>query len=153
MRCRRAMRCSSSCMFHGDLEANRHHVDRALALYAVDRHGTQALTFGGHDARECALSSGSTALFLLGYPEQALARNAEGIAHAQTLGQPQVVAHALNWGSMLPQLAGELEELGRRTILLARLADEHGSPYTTPKRASWPHGAPSARRGITAPPR
>jgi hypothetical protein len=75
----------SSCMFRRDLEANRHHVDRALALYEVDRHGTQALTFGGHDARECALSSGSTALFLLGYPEPALASNAEGIAHANAL--------------------------------------------------------------------
>ena len=27
-----------------------------------------------------------------------------------------------------------------------------GSRYTTPKRASWPHGAPSTRSGITAPP-
>ena len=67
-----------------------------------------------------------TALFLLGYPERALARNAEGIAHARALGQPQVVAHALNWGSMLLQLAGELEELDRRAALPARLADEHG---------------------------
>ena len=130
----------SSCLFRGDLEANRHHVDRALALYEVDRHGTQALTFGGHDARECALSSGSTALFLLGYPERALARNAEGIAHAHALGQPQVVAHALNWGSMLPQLAGEFEELDRRTILLARLADEHGLAIYYPEArilAAW----------------
>ena len=54
----------SSCTFRGDLEATCHHVDRMLALYEVDRHGTQALTFGGHDARECALTSGSTALFL-----------------------------------------------------------------------------------------
>ena len=130
----------SSCLFRGDLEANCHHVDRALALYEVDRHGTQALTFGGHDARECALSSGSTALFLLGYPERALARNAEGIAHAHALGQPQVVAHALNWGSMLPQLAGEFEELDRRTILLARLADEHGLAIYYPEArilAAW----------------
>ena len=127
-------------VYRGDLEATCHHVDRALALYEVDRHGTQALTFGGHDARECALSNSSTALFLLGYPERALARNAEGIAHALALGQPQVVAHALNWGSMLLQLAGELEELDRRTILLARLADEHGLAIYYPEArilAAW----------------
>ena len=116
----------SPCLNRGDLEAACHHVDRGLALYEVGRHGTQALTFGGHDARECALSIGSTALFLLGYPERALARNAEGIAHALALGQPQVVAHAQYQGSMVLQLAGELEELDRRTILAARLADEHG---------------------------
>jgi predicted ATPase len=56
----------SSAIFRGDLEATCHHVDRALALYEVDRHRSQALTFGGHDARECALSNSSGALFLLG---------------------------------------------------------------------------------------
>jgi predicted ATPase len=117
----------SSRLFRGELEATCHHVDCGLALYKVSRHGTQALTFGGHDARECALALGSTALFLLGYPERALARNTEGVAHARALGQPQVVAHAYGWGSsMFLQLAGELEELDRRTTLLARLADEHG---------------------------
>jgi predicted ATPase len=130
----------SSSIFRGDLEATCHHIDRGLALYEVNRHGTQALTFGGHDARECALNNVGTALFLLGYPEQALARNTEGIAHALALGQPSVVAHAHNWGSMLLQLAGELEELDRRTILLARLADEHGLAIYYPEArilAAW----------------
>jgi class 3 adenylate cyclase/predicted ATPase len=116
----------SSLIYHGDLEAGCHHVDRALALYEVDRHGTQALTFGGHDARECGLTQSGNALFLLGYPERALARREEGIAHALTLGQPHLVAHALTHGSMLLQLAGEFEELKRQTIVLARLSDEHG---------------------------
>ena len=130
----------SSRIFRGDLEATCQHADRMLALYEVGRHGTQALTFGGHDARECGLSNSSRALFLLGYPERALARNAEGLAHAQALGQPQVVAHALNWGSMLLQLVGELEELERRTTLLARLADEHGLAIYYPEArilAAW----------------
>jgi predicted ATPase len=130
----------SSRLFRGDLEATCHHVDRALALYDIERHGTQAMTFGGHDARECALSAGSTALFLLGYPERALARNAEGVAHALALGQPQVVVHAHNWGSMLLQLAGEFEELDRRTTLFARLADEHGLALYYPEArilAAW----------------
>jgi class 3 adenylate cyclase/predicted ATPase len=130
----------SSCTFRGELEATCRHVDRALALYEVDRHGTQALTFGGHDPRECALSNGGIALFLLGYPERALARNAEGIAHALALGQPQVVAHAHNWGSMALQLAGEFEELDRRAVLLARLAEEHGLAMYYPEArilAAW----------------
>jgi class 3 adenylate cyclase/predicted ATPase len=130
----------SSRIYRGDLEAGCRHVDRALALYEVGRHGTQALTFGGHDARECALNNIGTALFLLGYPERALARNDEGIAHALALGQPHVVAHAHNWGSILLQLAGELEELDRRTILLARLADEHGLAIYYPEArilAAW----------------
>ena len=130
----------SSRLFRGDLEATCHHVDRVLALYEVGRHGTQALTFGGHDARECGLLNSGNALFLLGYPERALARNAEGVAHALALGQPQVVAHAHDRGSMLLQLAGELEELDRRTILVARLVDEHGLAIYYPEArilAAW----------------
>jgi predicted ATPase len=130
----------SSSIFRGDLEATCHHIDRGLALYEVGRHGTQALTFGGHDARECALNNVGLALFLLGYPERALACNTEGLAHALALGQPHVVAHAHNWGSVLLQLAGELEELERRTILLARLADEHGLAIYYPEArilAAW----------------
>ena len=130
----------SSRIYRGDLEAGFHHVDRALALYEIGRHGKQALTFGGHDARECGLTQSSNALFLLGYPERALARNAEGVAHALALGQPQVVAHAHNWGSLLLQLAGEFEELDRRITLLARLADEHGLAIYYPEArilAAW----------------
>lgn len=130
----------SSRIFRGDLKAACRHMDRGIALYDVGRHGTQAMTFGGHDARECALSNSSHALFLLGYPERARSRNAEGFAHAQMLGQPQVVAHALNWGAMFLQLVGELEELERRAILLARLADEHGLAIYYPEArmlASW----------------
>jgi predicted ATPase len=131
----------SSRLFRGDLDATCHHVDRALALYEVGRHGTQALTFGGHDARECGLLNSGNALFLLGYPERALARNAEGVAHALALGQPQVVAHAHGHSSMLLlQLAGELEELDRRTVLVARLVDEHGLAIYDPEArilAAW----------------
>jgi predicted ATPase len=130
----------SSHLFTGDLETTCSHVDRALLVYHVDRHGRQALVFGGQDVRECALTAGSTALFLRGYPEQALARNAEGLAHAQALGQPQVVAHAHNWGSMLLQLAGQFDDLARRTDTLASLADEHGLAMYYPEAgffATW----------------
>jgi predicted ATPase len=130
----------SSRIFRGDLEAACHHIDHGLALYEVGRHGTQALTFGGHDARECGLTQSSNALFLLGYPERALVRDAESIAHTLALGQPQVVAHAHNWTSMFLQLAGEFEELDRRTILAARLAEEHGLAIYYPEArimAAW----------------
>ena len=124
----------------GDLETTCGHVDRALPIYDVEQHGGQALAFGGHDVRECALTAGSVALFLRGYPEQALARNAQGLAHAQALGQPQVVAHAHNFGSTLLQLAGQCDELARRTDALRRLADEHGLAMYYPEArffATW----------------
>ena len=130
----------SSHFFRGDLETTCGHVDHTLPIYDVHRHGRQALVFGGHDVRECGLTVGSIVLFLRGYPEKALASNAQGLAHAQALGQPQVVAHAYNWGSMLLQLAGQYDELARRTDALARLADEHGLAIYYPEArffATW----------------
>jgi predicted ATPase len=139
-RSRRVTPYGRPTFFIGDLETTCGHVDRALPIYDVDRHGRQALVFGGHDVRECGLSVGSTALFLREYPEQALARNAQGLAHAQALGEPQVVAHAHNWGSMLLQFAGQFDELERRTDALRRLADEHGLAIYYPEArffATW----------------
>ena len=131
----------SSRIYRGDLEAGCHHVDRG----ARPLRGRPAWKAGADLWRPRRPGvrphpDASNALFLLGYPERALARNAEGIAHALALGQPQVVAHAHNWGSMLLQLAGELEELDRRTTLLARLADEHGLAIYYPEArilAAW----------------
>jgi class 3 adenylate cyclase/predicted ATPase len=130
----------SSHLFRGDLATTCTHVDRALALYDGGRHGAQALVFGGHDARECGLAAGSIALFLMGYPERALARNAAGIAHALALGQPQIAGYAHTWGSMILQLAGQLGELDARTQFLARLAEEHGLAIYYPEArflAAW----------------
>ena len=120
-----------------------------LALYEVHRHGTQALTFGGHDARECALSSSSTSVFLIGYPERALARNAEGVAHALALGQPQVVAHAHNGARCCCSSLANSQSSTAASGWPRGSPTSTGSPSTTPKRASWPHGAPFTRSGIS----
>jgi predicted ATPase len=116
----------SSHLFRGNLRETCAHVDLALALYDPARHDSDAMIYGGHDARECGLTHSGNALFLLGYPEQALARNRAGLEHARRLGHPQIVAHALNWGVLLLQLAGEHAELHCRIDDLARLADQHG---------------------------
>jgi predicted ATPase/energy-coupling factor transporter ATP-binding protein EcfA2 len=116
----------STCLFRGDLARTCVHVERGLALYDPARHGADAMVYGGHDARECGLTQSANALFLLGFPDQALARNRAGLEHAERLGHPQILAHALNWSLLLLQVAGELDELGRRIDALARLAERHG---------------------------
>jgi predicted ATPase/DNA-binding SARP family transcriptional activator len=116
----------STYVVAGDLETMCAHVERGLALYETERHAQHAIAFGGHDARECGLTCSSTALFILGFPQRARARHAQGLAHARALGRPQVLAHAYNFGLCLLQLAGEFEKLASHIDALSRLADEHG---------------------------
>jgi class 3 adenylate cyclase len=101
----------SSSLFRGDLEATVRHVETALELYDPARHSTSAMVLGGHDPKECGLTNGGNALFLLGYPERALTWNRAGMAHALELGQPQIVVHALNWNIILPQLLDDLDDI------------------------------------------
>ena len=61
----------SSLLCTGDIAEGRSHYDRALALYDPAEHRSLAMRFG--DIRMAILSYRSQALWLLGYPEAALA--------------------------------------------------------------------------------
>ncbi len=115
----------SSHLWRGDLQETCAHVDRALELYDITRHGSDVMNYGGHDARECGLNEAGNALFLMGYPERALASIHAGLTHARTIGDPQVIAHALHAGLPTLQLAGELDELAGRIRWLLELAEQH----------------------------
>ena len=116
----------SSYLFQGNLQGTCEHADRVLAIYDVERHADHAMAFGGHDARECGLINSGNALFALGYPEQAIARNSQGLEHAAELGHPQIIGHAYNWANVLPQLLDDLETLESRLNYIAPLIDKFG---------------------------
>jgi predicted ATPase len=115
----------SSHLRRGNLPETCAHVDRALGLYDIAQHGSDAMNYGGHDARECGLNEAGNALFLMGHPERALASIRAGLEHARTIGDPQVIAHALHGGLATLQLAGELDEMVGRTRWLVELAEQH----------------------------
>jgi hypothetical protein len=60
-------------------------LDRAMGLYDITRHGSDAMVYGGHDARECGLNEAGNALYLMNYPERALASIRAGLEHALTI--------------------------------------------------------------------
>jgi predicted ATPase len=62
----------TSLLFTGDMTQGRAHYDQALALYDPREHRALAARFG-QDVRVAILSYRSLALWLLGYPETALA--------------------------------------------------------------------------------
>ena len=71
----------------GQPAPSRAHCDAGCRSYDPERHRSQALFYGGHDARVCALSTAAWSEWLLGCPDKALAsvsygmRLAEGLAH------------------------------------------------------------------------
>ena len=62
----------TSLLFTGDIAEGRAHYDQAIALYDPAEHRPLATRFG-QDVRVAILSYRSWALWLLGYPEAALA--------------------------------------------------------------------------------
>jgi predicted ATPase len=95
-----------SALHTGDIAGSRPHFDRAIALYDAAEHRALAPRFG-QDIGVAALSFRAIALWLLGYPELALAdtehslKDAHEVDHGPTLMYALVVAARLNihWGN------------------------------------------------------
>jgi class 3 adenylate cyclase/predicted ATPase len=93
---------ASSLVFTGDIAEGRAHYDQAIVLYEPLEHRPLATRFG-QDIRVGILSFRSLALWVLGYPEAALAdadcalQDAREIGHAATLmyalGNATIFAH------------------------------------------------------------
>jgi tetratricopeptide (TPR) repeat protein len=97
-----------------ELDLCRDHAEKGIALYNVDAHRHHAALYGGHDPGVCARNHAAMALWLLGYPEQAVKRVNEAVSLADTLDHSYILIHALSWSAELHQFLGE-----------ASLAKEH----------------------------
>ena len=90
---------ASSSQYTGDIVDSRAHYDQVLALYDPAKHRSLAIRFG-QDIRVMVLSLRSTPLWILGYPEAALAgvdhalKDAREIGHAASLMCPGAALRA-----------------------------------------------------------
>jgi hypothetical protein len=78
----------------GDIAEGRAHFDQAIALYDPAEHRPLATRFG-QDVRVAVLSFRSLALWLLGYPEAALADADHALKDAREIGQAATLMYAL----------------------------------------------------------
>ena len=83
-----------SLLFTGDIAEGRAHYDQAIALYDPAEHRPLATRFG-QDVRVAILSWRSWALWLLGYPEAALADADHAIKDAREIGHAATLMYAL----------------------------------------------------------
>jgi predicted ATPase len=84
----------TSSLSMGDIAEGRLHYDRALALYAPAEHRSLAARFG-QDPRVTILSFRSLALWLLGYPDTALADEDQALNDARAFGHAATLMYAL----------------------------------------------------------
>jgi predicted ATPase/class 3 adenylate cyclase len=92
----------------GELAAARMHQEQGLRLYDPLRHRTHAALYSGHDPGVCCRYRAAPALWLLGYPDQAVASSQAALALAQQLAHPYSLTQALYWAAVLHHLRREV---------------------------------------------
>jgi predicted ATPase len=80
-----------SLLWHGEVVAARAHLEQGIALYNLQEHRTLAFR-AGVDLGVWCLSHAAQALWLLGYPDQALRRSHEALLLAQEVSLPPSLA-------------------------------------------------------------
>ena len=112
----------------GEPAAGRAHLDRAIALYDPAEHRPLATRFG-QDVRVAVLSFRSLALWVLGYPDAALADVDRALKDAREIGQAPTLMYALHITSLTLMLCGNATAATTRLDELAALADEKGALF------------------------
>ena len=112
----------------GDIAEGRPHLDQALALYDPAEHRPLAARFG-QDVAVAILSFRSTALWLLGYPEAALADTDRALKHAREIGQAATLMYALTATLITLVHCGNYATATMQFEELVALTDEKGSSF------------------------
>jgi predicted ATPase len=112
----------------GDIAEGRPHLDQALALYDPAEHRPLAARFG-QDVAVAILSFRSTALWLLGHPEAALADTDRALKHAREIGQAATLMYALTATLITLVHCGNYATATMQFEELVALTDEKGSSF------------------------
>jgi class 3 adenylate cyclase/predicted ATPase len=119
----------SSLLLTGDIANGRAHYDQAIALYDPVQHRPLATRLG-QDVGVAILSFRSFALWLLGYPEAALADLAQALKHAREIGQAATLMYALVHTTMFVHVpCGNYVSAKPALDEVIALADEKRAPF------------------------
>jgi len=115
-----------SLLCTGDTREARAHLDQAIALYDPAEHRPLAMRFG-EDQRVATLCWRSHALWLLGYPEDALADADHALRDAREIGHAATLMFALYFTSVTHIQCGNYAAALAQSDELVTLADEKGA--------------------------
>ena len=117
-----------SLLLTGEVAAGRAHLDRALALYDPTEHRPLATRFG-QDVGVAILRFRSLALWLLGYPDAALADTNHALKDAREIGRAATLMYALNVATFAHIHCGDYKAAKAELEELVALANEKGAPF------------------------
>jgi predicted ATPase len=112
----------------GELSLSRAHLEQAIAIYDHQQPRSAAIV-PGHAPAVLCLSHAAWALWLLGYPDQALKRDQEALAMAQELSHPFSIVFALNFSAGLHQFRLETQAVKERSATVIALSTKQGFPF------------------------
>jgi len=130
----------------GALAAARPHLDEGMRLYDPHRHRAHAALYSGHDPGVCCRNVAAQALWLLGYPDQALASSQAALALAQQLAHAISLTQALYRAAVLHHLRREAPLTQARAEAALTIATDRGLPLHV-ARATSLRGWTLAARG------
>jgi predicted ATPase len=116
---------TSFCL--GALPAARQHLEEGIALYTPDQRRTPTFRTGQDPGVSCRAYVAGT-LWLLGYPEQALARVHEALTLAHELAHAFSLAFARCWVATVSQFCRDVPAVHEHAEAAVTLATEQGFP-------------------------
>jgi predicted ATPase len=122
---RACMMLAENLVYLGEFARARAHAEQGIARYDPQQHRAQVFRYG-NDAGVGCHAFGATALWVLGYPDQALRWSEEAVALARELAHPFTLGFALQHAARLHQLRREVALTHARVEALIALATEQG---------------------------
>jgi predicted ATPase len=109
----------------GELSLARAHLAQGMAVYDPQQHRALAVLYG-HDPGVCCQGVAALALWLLGYPDQALQQQHAAHTLAQELAHPPSLAFTMMLAAIAHQLRREAHAAHGQAEALMALATEQG---------------------------
>jgi predicted ATPase len=118
----------SSLLCTGEIAEGRAHYDQAIALYDPVKHRPLATRFG-QDVEAATLSYRAQALWMLGYPDAALADAEHALSSARAIDHPATLMYALGTTSPAVIHCGKYTPATAVVDELVALANEKGASF------------------------
>jgi predicted ATPase len=112
-------------MWLGALPAARQHLEAGIALYTPDQRRARVFRIGQDPGVACRVLAAQI-LWLLGYPERALAHIHEALALAHELSHPYSLAFARLWAAIVSQLRRDVVAAHEQAEATVALSTEQG---------------------------
>jgi class 3 adenylate cyclase/predicted ATPase len=122
-----AHHCLWASLFHlGRHDECLEHVSEGVRLYDAGNYRAHVAVYGGHDPKVCGIGARAFSMWLLGFPDQALAAGREAMVWARRLAHAGSLVHALDMSLLLHRYRRDALAVRGRADELIQYSEAHG---------------------------